>query len=229
MIPSHLLKGQVYEVPYTPVPLIIDGHMDFSYNKTPWSAYWSDIVTEEQGKYNTNFKALWDHDNLYFFFRVFDKDIIAKGTVDHEPLFSFDNVIEIFLDAGADQLDYYELQVNAIGTKWELTIDKPYKDGGAARSPDPLEGLEYSINLSGTINDSEDTDEYWTLEVSIPWSSLSGVSSVPPKKEFKANFSRVFHDDDDNSTDPIYWLWQPIGEFNIHMPDRWGTLTFKKD
>lgn len=223
-----VLEGQVnsFEVPHAPVVPMIDGHADFIWQKLEWSPNWRDIVSSEEALYRTRFKALWDERYLYLYFEVIDPDIKAQGVIDHEPLFQFDNIIEVFLDAGADQRDYYELQINAGGTRWELTLDQPYKDGGAAKSPDELEGLTYAIHLDGTLNDSQDKDHAWYLEMRLPWSAIPGVNSVPPSSDFKANFSRVFQDDEDIYTSPTYWLWQPMGLLNIHIPDRWGKLVF---
>jgi len=224
-------SGQVkdYQVPFASVSPLIDGHADFIWSKPYWSSEWKDIVSSEAGLYRTRFKALWDKKSLYFFFEVVDPDIKASGENNHEPLFQFDNIIEVFLDPHGDQKNYYELQINAKETRWELTLDKPYKDGGEAKSPDELEGLKFAVILDGTLDKSDDVDHGWYVELSIPWSSLPDVSIVPPQNSFMANFSRVFQDDDDLETSPQYWLWQPIGEPNIHIPDKWGTLTFKSN
>lgn len=219
----------IYQVPYASQEVIIDGCESAPWAKSSWSTNFLDIVSEQPGKYKTNFKALWDREYLYFYFKLHDDDIKAKGTIDHEPLFSFDNVIEIFLDPGADQKNYYELQINAMGTRWELTLDKPYKDGGVATSPDELTGLVYAIQLEGTLNQSDDTDRYWTIEMKIPWTAIPDITDVPPTEELKVDFSRVYQDDDDIDTPPQYWLWAPIGESNIHIPERWGTLVFLKE
>ncbi len=226
--PTYAQSNHVYAVPYTSELIAIDGHQGLPWNHASWSTYFTDIVTGESAQHNTNFKALWDDENLYFYFRLLGGDLEASGNVDHEPLFSFDNVIEIFLDPGADQKEYYELQINTKGTRWELLLDKPYKDGGVATSPYELEGLEYDIYLEGTLNQSEDSDKYWTVELKIPWNSIPGVTSVPPADNFKVNFSRVHQDDDDIETPPQYWLWTPMGKFDIHIPERWGSLIFIK-
>ena len=217
-----------YRAPYASVAPLLDGHIDFIWSKASWSEDWRDIVTSEEVLHPTRFKCLWDDEFIYFIFAILDPDIRATGLIDHEPLFKFDNVLEVFLDPNADQQDYYELQVNAKRTRWELTLDKPYKDGGKATSPNTLAGLEYAILIDGTMDDNTDTDERWTIEMKVPWSSLMGIDVVPPTTPFKANFSRVYQDDDDISTNPQYWLWKPIGAPNIHITDKWGRLVFEK-
>ncbi len=228
ILPSLAQSGQVYEVKKTRV-IHIDGIPDNSWQRTGWSDSWNDIVTSQEGMYRTRFKSLWDAQNIYFLFEVIDPDITATIDIDHMPLFKYDNIVEVFLDPNGDQKNYYELQINAKGTRWELILDKPYKDGGEATSPNELEGLKYAIHHNGTINESDNPDHSWSLEVAIPWESLLDIEEVPPRSTFRANFSRVFQDDDDIDTSPQYWLWQPIGKPNIHIPDKWGRLVFLKE
>jgi hypothetical protein len=45
-----------------------------------------------------------------------------------------DNDFEVFLDADGCNHNYYELEVNAFNTIWELRLDKPYKNGGSEHS-----------------------------------------------------------------------------------------------
>jgi len=132
ILPSLAQSGQVYEVKKTRV-IHIDGIPDNSWQRTGWSDSWNDIVTSQEGMYHAQ--------NIYFLFEVIDPDITATIDIDHMPLFKYDNIVEVFLDPNGDQKNYYELQINAKGTRWELILDKPYKDGGEATSPNELEGL----------------------------------------------------------------------------------------
>ncbi len=43
-----------------------------------------------------------------------------------------DNDFEVFVDPDGDTHAYYELEVNALGTQWDLMLIKPYRDGGRA-------------------------------------------------------------------------------------------------
>ena len=47
-----------------------------------------------------------------------------------------------------------------------------------------LPGLKTAVRVDGTLNDNSDIDKGWSLEIAIPWASLSllaGSRSLPPK------------------------------------------------
>ena len=207
----------------------VDGQIDPTWDSCQWSQSWRDIVTGEDGLYRTRFKSTWDKQHLYFLVEAIDPDIRASIDTHHAPLFKYDHTIELFLDPHGDQKNYYELQINAQGSRWELTLDKPYAKGGNPSSPDELENMRYAIGLNGTINDSSDIDHSWVVEIAIPWSSMDKLDVDPnlPRADMRINLSRVFQDDEDVKTPPQYWLWQPMGEFDIHKPEDWGFLQFR--
>ena len=39
-----------------------------------------------------------------------------------------DNDFEVFIDPNGDTHRYYELEINAFNTEWDLFLDKPYRD-----------------------------------------------------------------------------------------------------
>ena len=103
----------------------------------------------------------------------------------------------------------------------------------------------------GTINDpaTSPTTQGWTVEVAIPLISLAvnETVTVPPKDGtfWRINFSRVeWHVEvSDNQyykypccqSCPIpgephedNWVWSPMGEINMHAPDKWGLLQFSE-
>lgn len=211
------------------VGIHIDGQIDTSWDSGQWSQSWRDIVTGEEGLYRTRFKSAWDRENLYFLVEAIDPDIRASIDTNHAPLFKYDHTIELFLDPHGDQLNYYELQINALGSRWELTLDRPYSKGGSPSSPNELENMRYAIDYNGTINDYGDIDHSWIVEIAIPWSSMDklDVKKSMPYPDMRINLSRVFQDDEDVKTPAQYWLWQSMGEFNIHKPEDWGLLQFR--
>ena len=52
-----------------------------------------------------------------------------------------DNDFEVFIDPDGDTHAYYELEVNALGTPWDLMLIKPYRDGGPAINGWDIAGL----------------------------------------------------------------------------------------
>ena len=165
-----------------------------------------------------------------------------------------DNDFEIFIDPDCDGLNYYEFEVNALGTIWELSLPKPYADGGVPRQGCNIEGLRYRVRVNGTLNDPSDRDEGWTVEVAIPWSGLveyHADGAVPPRAGdcWRINFSRVQwrHDvvngqyvrvpphgtavpeslnPEEQQHPEDNWVWSPQGVINMHIPQRWGDVEF---
>ena len=83
-----------------------------------------------------------------------------------------DNDFEIFIDPDGDTHAYYELEVNALGTPWDLMLIKPYRDGGPAINGWDIAGLRVGIDLRGTINRPGDRDDGWSVEIAMPWKIL---------------------------------------------------------
>lgn len=101
----------------------------------------------------------------------------------------------------------------------------------------------------GAINDPSTSPDTlsWTVEVAIPLASLAVNETVtlPPKDGtfWRINFSRVewgvrvinnkYYKDPACQSCPVpgsdaedNWVWSPMGEVNMHAPDKWGLLQF---
>ena len=105
-----------------------------------------------------------------------------------------------------------------------------------------IPNLKSAVKINGTLNNPNDTDEGWTLEMAIPWSAYKTSyfdQNVPADKFWRVNFSRVNwqHDikngnyerkkDTDGKFLPEYnWVWSPMGVINMHEPEKWGYVYF---
>jgi hypothetical protein len=82
--------------------------------------------------------------------------------------------------------------------------------------------------VQGTLNNSNDTDKGWTLEIAYPLTAFNSRQQVPlPEKGtvWRINFSRVERTPGNPKEDN--WVWSPQGVINMHVPDRWGYLHFR--
>lgn len=148
-----------------------------------------------------------------------------------------DNDIEIFIDPDGDSHNYMELEVNALGTEWDLLLLKPYRDQQkvAVDSWDII-GLKTAIHLDGTLNNPTDIDKGWSAEIAIPWKVLEECApkSIPENgDQWRVNFSRVHWDLDvingeyQKLDKPEYnWVWTPQGLIAMHYPEIWGFVQF---
>ncbi len=85
---------------------------------------------------------LWDDDNLYVGFWIEEPNVTATLT-ERDSLIYTDNDVEVFV-AGQDC--YYEFEINAFGTVYEVLFiwDDAYESGGYSARP------EFSRDLPGT-------------------------------------------------------------------------------
>jgi len=101
----------------TPRRLSIDGRLDKRiWNEAPRSPRYVDLVTGVPGFFDTRMAALWDDDYFYVGVWVEEPNVQAKLS-QRDSFIWTENDIELFI-AGPDC--YYELQVNARGTLYEV-------------------------------------------------------------------------------------------------------------
>ncbi len=236
--PRHVVSHR------TPQPLRIDGTLDeAAWQATPWSDAFVDIDGVRPVRHATRVKLLWDDRALYIAAHLEEPDLWATITTRDAVIFQ-DHDFEVFLDPGGDTHAYYELEVNALGTAWDLLLVKPYRDGGPAIHAWDIAGLEVGIGLSGTLNRPDDRDQGWTVELALPWAILReaapGRRAPRDGDTWRLNFSRVQWTMD--VADGTYrkrlapatgrplpednWVWSPQGAIDMHMPERWGFLQF---
>ena len=151
---------------------------------------------------------------------------------------------EIFIDPDGDTHAYYELEVNTLGTAWDLMLIKPYRDAGPAVNGWDIDGLRARVDINGSINRPGDRDDGWTIELALPWKILKeaapGQRRPAPGDRWRINFSRVEWQTEvrdgkyvkktkPGTTDALpedNWVWSPQGAINMHMPERWGYVQF---
>jgi Carbohydrate family 9 binding domain-like len=227
-------------------PLKIDGMLEEdAWRAAPWSEPFVDIQGDRRPPLDTRVKILWDDEFMYFGAQLEEPDLWATLKERDSVIFQ-DNDFEIFIDPDGDTHAYYELEVNAFGTAWDLFLAKPYRDGGPAIHAWDIAGLQVGVDVRGTINRPGDRDNGWTVEIAIPWKILreAAPNHARPKDgdRWRVNYSRVQWTLDVNAGaytkrldgkngKPLpedNWVWSPQGAINMHMPERWGFVQFSE-
>jgi len=252
IIPILLLSQEIPNFPNhyicqkTNSPINIDGvASETEWQNAPWSDDFVDIEGDKMPEptFCTRIKMLWDAETLYILAELEEPHIWA--TLDkRDEIVYFDNDFEVFLDPDGDNHNYYEIEINALGTVFDLFMGKPYKSWGKPLIGWDLPGLETAIGLQGTINDPTDTDMRWTVEVALPLVAfrmfLPGKKYPESGDTWRLNFSRVQWKEEivdgkyqkqinpeTGSTFPeMNWVWSPQGVIDMHRPETWGYLIF---
>lgn len=180
---------------------------------------------------------LWDDEYFYVGAELDEPQLWATLT-QHDSVIFQDDDFEVFIDPNGDNHEYYELEINALGTGWDLLLPRPYKDGGRAVDRWEIAGLSSAVHLDGSLNDPSDTDRGWSVELAFPWHVLKELArrEAPPRNgdQWRVNFSRVewllqvvdgryrkVPDTKENN-----WVWSPQGVVDMHRPERWGYVQF---
>ena len=224
-------------------PLQIDGRLDeTAWKEAAWTANFMDIEgsRKPQPRFQTRAKMLWD--DTYFYVAAQLQEPHVWGTLkDHDSVIFHDNDFEVFIDPNGDNHEYYELELNALNTTWDLFLPKPYKDGGGADNGWEIPGLKTAIHVQGTLNDPGDEDLGWSVEIAIPWKVLAEFAhqAAPPREgdHWRVNFSRVQwrHQIRERKYQKVpkkredNWVWSPQGIIDMHRPERWGYVQFTRD
>ena len=190
-------------------------------------------------------KMLWDKEYLYVAAKLMEPHIWAT-LKERDAIVFKDDAFEVFIDPNGDGHNYCEFQVNALNTIWDLILLKPYR---IDRSPKvisnwDIKGIKSAVYIAGTINDSSDEDQYWSVEIAFPWAALKELAGVPapPRngQQWRVNLSRVDWTMDvaggqyEKRINPAtkkpvpenYWVWSPQGRIAMHHPETWGYLQF---
>jgi hypothetical protein len=97
-----------------------------------------------------------------------------------------------------------------------------------------LPGLRTAVNVDGTLNDNSDIDRGWSLEISIPWTSLSmlaGERALPPAsgdiwRMFLGRFQKLMLGGNEIHPHPAMVL-NSHGVYDTHLPERWSKIRFE--
>lgn len=223
---------------YTASPVVVDGKAESAWNEAIFSSAFVDILSDSiKPPLNTTFKMLWDSTNLYLFATLEEPDVSGFLT-NHDDIIYRDNDFELFIDPDGDGLNYYEIEVNSLNILLDLFLKKPYNKGGTADLSWDAKNIRSAVRIAGTLNNPEDKDSCWSVEMAIPWTSLN-QTSPPVNSIWRMNFSRVEWDYQTETGEYVKqkgtdgkplpehnWVWSAQGKVNMHIPERWGFIHF---
>jgi hypothetical protein len=221
-------------------PLVIDGRLDeAAWRAAPATDLFVDIEGDAKPRpaHATRAKLLWDDQHLYIGATLEEPHVWATLR-ERDSIVFHDNDFEVFIDPDGDSCNYYEIEINALNTIFDLLLVRTYRAGGPARHDWNLAGLMTAVHVDGTLNDPRDIDRGWSVEMALPWAALADYANRPTPPHdgdvWRMNFSRVqwqhrvvngrYEKAPDTREDN--WVWSPQGEIDMHIPERWGFVEF---
>ncbi len=229
--------------------LTIDGKGE----EVAWqSAEWTDAFVDISGtdfptpRHLTRAKMLWDEAYFYVYAEMEEPHLWAN-LYRRDTIVYYDPDFEVFIDPVGEAHHYFEIEVNARGTLFDLSLEKPYR---APKRPFiqfqwNCPGLKKGIHLRGSLNNPNDTDKGWSVEMAIPREAIAAEfeNFLQAGRYLRVNFSRVqWHFDIDaqgnyhrkRGSDGKFlpednWVWSPCGQIAMHMPERWGYVYLSPD
>ena len=190
-------------------------------------------------RFGTQARMLWDDRYLYIAAELQEPDVWADLKL-RDTIVYYNNDFEVFIDPDGDGHHYYEIEVNALCTVFDLFLEKPYR---APCRPHvqfqwSCPGLRIATHVDGSLNRPGDTDRGWSVEMAIPREAIAAEfdNCLQAGHYLRIGFSRVQWQHvtdkdgcyqrkqgaDGNFLPEDNWTWGPTGEVAMHMPERWG-------
>lgn len=215
------------EATFTAVPPVIDGiESDPVWQQiTPVTLKDNRSENETQkSALQTEVKACYDEKTLYFFFLCDDPDIWTSFTQRDEHLWE-NEAVELFIDVDDEPETYVEIEVSPANVLFDSYIVDTLNIDVPKTALFNLKGIKTAVAVSGTLNQRDDVDDYWTVEIAIPFADLANenVQQVTTATEIRINFYRL---DENQGMERMSYAWSPTGG-RFHKPSYFGKLTFK--
>jgi len=177
----------------------------------------------------TRAKLCWDEAGLYVAYFCVDDDIWGTYRQRDEPIYNED-VVEIFLDPAGAGRRYFEIEVSPHGVEFDCT-NVNTGDSAATVDYDPTwdcAGLRTAVQVRGTLDDLSVRDEWWSVELAIPWTGLELDSPPAVGDTWRVNLYRIDRDRRGEFGRDEFQAWSPLltAEPDYNVPSRFGVLEF---
>lgn len=233
---------KTYIAYFTDQLIEIDGvASEKSWEKVKATENFVDIEGIKIPKYQTSVKMLWNQEYVYFLAKM-EEPHVWGNLKQRDTIIFYNNDFEIFIDPDGDTQNYYEFEMNALNTLWDLFLTKPYREGTPVLNDWDANGLKSAVKINGTLNNPTDIDQGWTLEIAIPFKVFRTSyydNNIPKDTFWRVNFSRVNWDfqleqnryqrkkNKQGKFESEYnWVWSPMWVINMHRPEDWGYVYF---
>lgn len=179
--------------------VIVDGALDEpAWTEVGFTDAFVDISTSTPPALLTRAKLRWSDSHLFVGGLLQEPAVWANIShvchcvnASQDQVIYHDNDFEVFLDADGSTHYYKETEFNAAANYWDLTLNKPYNDGGYENSSrvfgpagwDMWPRVTVATATDGVLNDPQAPATWWSVEASFPLSDLAynTTAAVPPQ------------------------------------------------
>lgn len=197
--------------------IIIDGILN------EWAKKDSILFTNNDNKIIVY--SIWNRKNLFFGIRVEDKSIISSfGPGSEETTgMSEEDDIEIFLDVDNDHSEICnfpdrQFLISAAGMIYEI---KHILNDIYTYEKNLIPNVEFEVKVNGTLNDENDNDCCYIIELAVPWEELG----VKPEEKFSMGLE-IWNTDKNYAEGNYYYSGWTTDSANLKNPSEWGDIVF---
>ncbi|MFC1784686.1 carbohydrate-binding family 9-like protein [Candidatus Neomarinimicrobiota bacterium] len=226
---KHEISDQyIYLTSYIESNIIVDGVLDdndwkniekisLKFNKT------GDVVSDNS--IMTSVKACYNEQYLFIAFECNDADIWSEYTKRDEHLWK-NEVVEVFIDTDDSPNTYYEIEVSPKNVLFDAYVVQPDQIDVDDIIKFDMHGIKTAVSVDGTLNNRNDIDKKWTVEIAIPFAGMNKESAMIESdlKAWRVNFYRINQVKEEES---VGFAWSPTAK-NFHVPSKFGILKFDK-
>ncbi len=216
--------------------IVIDGRIDeedWRHAKSVGNFVFGYLKKETGDEEQTVFKILWDDTQLYFAVICEDRSLLSRHT-DRDGRIPEDDSVEVYITPNPEKAHrHYAFYANVLAALYDekfaadgTRIQKEVsgKIEGRKSSWDS-KGVLVATRFVGTLNNHEDTDRFWSMEMAIPFENFAdSLARLPPRPNdvWRLNPNRHAYMPDKSC---LYSQWAPTiattGSF-------WGPELFGK-
>ena len=244
-------------------PISVDGVLkETSWQAAPRSSRFVDLISGQPTVHDTRAALLWDDNHLYVGYWVEEPNVAATLTERDSPIYK-NNDVEFFI-AGKDSYYEFEINafntIYEVFFIWEQAYDKggfasvpefsrtnpkvrPFNGVGFKTHPRgrrlgswawDFPGLQTGVHVNGTLNQGQDKDSGWSVELAFPWPGMKWLAqsdgrSLPPRDGdvWRMDFSRFNqYKAPAPAKDSGGWAWSRHGIWDSHVPECFTYIHF---
>lgn len=205
--------------------ITLDGKLDEpAWAAARWTEPFVDTLSGGPAAFEAKAKVLWDDDNLYVAFQVSDDDLRSPFTEHDDHLWEAD-CVEVMVDPDGDGRNYFELQVSPRNVSFDTRYD-------SRRQPQPIghadwdSSLRSAVEVRGDVDEDDDDDEGYTVEMAIPWAAFDAGPSPATRPNAGDTWRLNFYVMDARDGGQRANGWSPPRVRDFHVPARFGRVRF---